>query len=215
MTRPRPATNSRHCSPSVEEVSGPTHPDTLTARADLARFTGEAGDPAAARDQYTALLPIREEVSGPTHPDTLSARADLARFTGEAGDPAAARDQYTALLPIREEVSRTHGTPTPSPPGRISPASPGRRVTRSRPATSTRRCSPPVEEVSGPRHPDTLSARADLARFTGAAGDPVAARDQYTALLPTLRRSLGPTHPDTLAARADLAHWTALASGSE
>ena len=56
-----------------EEVFGPTHPDTLTTRANLARFTGEAGDPAAARDQFGELLPIREEVSGPTHPDTLSA----------------------------------------------------------------------------------------------------------------------------------------------
>ena len=88
----------------LDDALGPTHPDTLTARASLARFTGEAGDPAAARDQYTALLPIREEVSGPTHPDTLTARADLARFTGMAGDPAAARDQYTALLPTLEEV---------------------------------------------------------------------------------------------------------------
>ena len=71
----------------------------------VARFTGEAGDPAAARDQYTALLPTMEEVSGPRHPDTLTARAYLAGFIGEAGDPAAARDQYTALLPTMEEVS--------------------------------------------------------------------------------------------------------------
>ena len=60
----------------LDEALGPTHPDTLTARANLARFTGEAGDPAAARDQYTALLPTIEEVPGSTHPDTLTARAE-------------------------------------------------------------------------------------------------------------------------------------------
>ena len=59
----------------------------------LAYFTGQAGDPAAARDQYTALLPTIEEVLGSTHPDTLAARANLAYFTGQAGDPGAARDQ--------------------------------------------------------------------------------------------------------------------------
>ncbi len=66
---------------------------------------GEAGDPAAARDQYAALLPVRERVLGPEHRDTLTTRANLARWTGEAGDAAAARDQLTALLPVRERVS--------------------------------------------------------------------------------------------------------------
>ena len=83
-------------------------------------MTGAAGDPAAARDQYTALLPIREEVLGPRHPATLGDRANLARFTGAAGDPAAARDQYTDLLPTIEEVWEPD-TPPPSAPGRISP----------------------------------------------------------------------------------------------
>src|SRR4029077_15616057 len=73
----------------LDDALGPTHPATLIARTGLARFTGEAGHSAAARDQYTALLPILEEVLGPRHPDTLTARANLADFTGEAGDPAA------------------------------------------------------------------------------------------------------------------------------
>jgi hypothetical protein len=68
-------------------VSGPEHPATLTARAHLARWTGEVGDAAAARDRYAALLPIRERVSGPEHPYTLAVRGSLAYWTGEAGDP--------------------------------------------------------------------------------------------------------------------------------
>ena len=63
---------------------GPGHPDTLTARANLARWTGEAGDPAAARDQYAALLPAIERVCGPEHPATLTARANLAYWTRQA-----------------------------------------------------------------------------------------------------------------------------------
>src|SRR5664280_2351141 len=68
----------------LERVSDPAHPNTLTARTSLAYWTGEAGDPAAARDAYAALLPIRERVSGPEHPDTLAARANLARWTRQA-----------------------------------------------------------------------------------------------------------------------------------
>jgi hypothetical protein len=67
-------------------VSGPEHPETLTTRANLAHWTGEAGDAAGARDQHAALLPIQERVLGPDHPDTLAVRADLAHWIAQAGD---------------------------------------------------------------------------------------------------------------------------------
>ena len=65
-------------------MQGPEHPDTLTTRASLARWTGEAGDAAGARDQCAALLPVRERVLGPEHPDTLATRNNLAHWTEEA-----------------------------------------------------------------------------------------------------------------------------------
>jgi hypothetical protein len=70
------------------EDHGPEHPSTLTARAYLAYWTGQAGDAAGARDQLAALLPIRERVLGPEHPETLIARSNLASWTGKAGDAA-------------------------------------------------------------------------------------------------------------------------------
>jgi hypothetical protein len=59
----------------MERVSGAEHPHTLDVRARLAYWTGWTGDPAAARDQYAALLPVSEHISGAEHPDTLSTRA--------------------------------------------------------------------------------------------------------------------------------------------
>ena len=67
-------------------VRGQEHPETLTDRANLANWTGYAGDPAAARDQLAALIPVRERMSGPDHPETLAARGNLAYWTGQAGD---------------------------------------------------------------------------------------------------------------------------------
>jgi Tetratricopeptide repeat len=86
------------------DAYGPEHLDTLTARHELASWTGEAGDAAGARDQFAALLPISERIVGPEHPDTLSARANLAYWTGEAGDAAGARDQAAALLSVVERI---------------------------------------------------------------------------------------------------------------
>ena len=68
-----------------DDAYGAEHRGTLAARAELARWTGEAGDPAAARDQYAALLPVFERVLGPEHPDTLTARGTSPAGPGRRG----------------------------------------------------------------------------------------------------------------------------------
>jgi hypothetical protein len=190
-----------------DDAHGGKHPDTLTARTHLAHWTGEAGDAAAARDQFAALLPIEERVLGPEHPEVLMTRHNLARWTGEAGDAAAARDEFAALLPVRERVL-----------GREDPYS---LTTRSMLARWTGQAGdaagardqyaallPIREQVMGPDHPEALMTRHNLAYNTGAAGDAAGARDQFAALLPIAERVMGPEHPDTLRTRANLARWT-------
>jgi hypothetical protein len=93
-----------------DDAYGAEHRDTLGARHQLSRWTGPAGDVAAARDQYAAQLPVLERVLGPEHPDTLAVHSNLAYFPGAAGDAAAARDQSAALLP-RARAGPRSGTP--------------------------------------------------------------------------------------------------------
>ena len=69
------------------------------------------------------------------------------------------------------------------------------------------------KRVSGAEHPTTLVDRHNLAYWTGVAGDPAAARDQFAALLPVLERVLGAEHPTTLSARQNLAHWISRVDG--
>ena len=186
---------------------GPEHPDTLTARHNLARWTGEAGDAAAARDQFAALLPVRERVLGPEHPDTLTARGNLAYWTGEAGDAAAARDQFAALLPVRERVLGPEHPDTLAARARSRPLDRGGGGCGRGPRPA-RRAAAGTRAGAGPRAPAHPDHPANLARWTGEAGDPAAARDQFAALLPVLERVLGPEHPDTLTTRHSLADWT-------
>jgi hypothetical protein len=191
----------------LEQSRGAEHPDTLTARGNLAHWTGMTGDAAGARDQYAALLPVRERVLGPEHPDTLAAHENLAAWTGHAGDMAGARDQYAELLPVVERV--------------LGPEHPLALRTRANLADFTGTAGdaagardqtaallPTYERVLGPEHPDTLSARANLAAFTGEAGDAASARDQLAELLPIEERVVGPESPATLAHRATLARFT-------
>jgi hypothetical protein len=51
-----PATSSPPCCPSANLSRAPEHPDTLTTRANLAAWTGQAGDAAANRGQLAALV---------------------------------------------------------------------------------------------------------------------------------------------------------------
>lgn len=64
------------------------------------------------------------------------------------------------------------------------------------------------EDRLGPRHPDTLAARHQLAYFTGEAGNPHAAAARFATLAADAAAVLGADHPDTLAARHQLAYFT-------
>jgi hypothetical protein len=59
----------------------------------------------------------------------------------------------------------------------------------------------------GPDHPETLIARANLARWLGEAGQPAQAAEQLRGLLPDFLRILGSDHPHTLTARTHLDYW--------
>ena len=175
-------------------AAGPEHPGALATRSELAYSVGQAGDAAAARDQFAALLPVSERVLGPEHPDTLAARASLAYWIGQAGDAAAARDQFAALLPVSERV--------------LGPEHPDTLINRHNLANFAGYAGDAAaardqfaallrirEHVFGADSPDTLVARFNLAYWTGRAGDAAAARDQFAAAAPRPRAHIWPGPP--------------------
>jgi Tetratricopeptide repeat len=76
----------------------------LESRSNLATWTGRAGDPVSARDQFANLVPLCQQALGREHPGTLETRGNLAEWTGLAGDPEAARDQFAELEPLYRRV---------------------------------------------------------------------------------------------------------------
>ena len=189
------------------DAYGPSHQETLTARHNLAVWTGVAGDPAGARDQLAALLPVRERIQGPEHRETLSTRNQLTRWIGDAGDAAGARDQAAAMLPVCERFLGPEDRETLTARSQLARWT-GEAGDAAGARDQAAALLPVRERIHGPEHPATLFARMNLARWTGEAGDPAGARDQYAALLSIRERVLGPEHPDTLSTRRDLATWT-------
>ena len=169
---PRPEISSGEYLTHGNGSSARSTRSTLAARRELAHWTGEAGDPAAARDQFAELLPVLERVLGPEHPDTLAARANLARWTGQAGDPAAARDQFAALLPVRERVLGPEHPDTLTARARPRPldrggGGPGRRPGPVRRAAARARAGP---RPGAPGHPGRPARPRLLDRGGGGPG---------------------------------------------
>jgi len=137
----------------------------LTELTRQARSTGEAGNPAGARDQLAALLPTYERVRGAEHPDTLATRAGLAAWTGRAGDPAGARDQLAALLPIEERVLGTEHPDTLTARGALAYWT-GKAGDPAGARDQLAALLPIRKRVLGARHPDTRATRGGLAFWT-------------------------------------------------
>ncbi|WP_055618354.1 tetratricopeptide repeat protein, partial [Streptomyces phaeochromogenes] len=185
---------------------GRDHPDTLTARHNLARYRGVVGDVQGAVDEFATLLIDRIRVLGPDHPDTLSTRHNLARWRGVVGDVQGAVDELAALLIDQIRVL-----------GPDHPSTLSTRHNLARWRGEAGEVHGAVDEftallidrvrVLGPDHPDTLSTRHNLAWWRGKVGDVQGAIDEFAALLIDRVRVLGPDHPDTLSTRHNLARW--------
>ena len=152
-----------------ERVLGPDHPDTLTARNDLAEAYQAAGRAAEAIPLHERTLADSERVLGPDHPDTLTSRNNLALAYWDAGRAAEAIPLHQRTLADSERVlgpdhpdtltSRNNLALAYEDAGRAAEAIPLHQRTLA-----------DSERVLGPDHPDTLTSRNNLAAAYVAAG---------------------------------------------
>ncbi|MGY4769769.1 exopolysaccharide biosynthesis polyprenyl glycosylphosphotransferase (plasmid) [Kribbella sp. CWNU-51] len=151
---------------AVEQIStaqlGSDDPTVLMARARVARWLGQSGDLAGARDLFTQLLPAQERTLGSEHPETLSASAGLAMFTGWAGDPAAARDLFIQLLPAQERALGSEHPDTLSVRAGLALFT-GRAGDPAGARDLLRHLLPVQERVLGEDHAETMRTLANLA----------------------------------------------------
>ncbi|WTQ33299.1 tetratricopeptide repeat protein [Streptomyces virginiae] len=194
----------QHLTEPTRHHLGEDHPDTLTARGNLAIWRGEAGDVAGAAAAFADLLADQVRVLGPDHPDTLTTRNNLAIWRGRAGDAAGAAASFTDLL---ADQARVFG---PDHPDTLATRNNfaiwrGEAGDAAGAADAFADLLEHVVRVLGPDHPGTLATRNNLAGWRGRAGDAAGAAASFTDLLADQVRVLGPDHPGTLATRNNLA----------
>ena len=186
----------KDCDYSQERVLGSDHPDTLTARNNLAGAYEDVGRFGEAIELYKRVLDDRVRVLGSDHPDTLTTRNNLAGAYDSAGRFGEAIELFEQVLFERERV--------------LGPDHPDTLTTRNNLAVayhSVGRFGEAIElfervladrvRVLGPDHPDTLNARDNLALAYDSAGHLAEAIDAWEELLPDCQRVLGLEHPLT------------------
>ena len=187
-----------------ERVLGPDHPDTLTARNNLANAYRAVGRADEAITLHEQTLADRERVQGPDHPDTLSSRNNLANAylaAGRADEAFALREQ---TLADRERVQGPDHPDTLT--ARDNLAAAYQYMGRTDEAiTLHEQTLADRERVQGPDHPDTLTSLSNLANAYREAGRTDEAITLTKQTLADRERVLGPNHPKTLFSRNNLA----------
>uniref|UniRef100_A0AAU2A2T5 Tetratricopeptide repeat protein n=1 Tax=Streptomyces sp. NBC_00093 TaxID=2975649 RepID=A0AAU2A2T5_9ACTN len=192
---------------------GENHPDTLTARHDIARYLGEAGKHHDAVRILDQVVADRGRVLGADHEHTLVTRSSRARFLRETGDVQGALVGLREVLPdqervlgvdhldvllTRQELARTLGRA-----GQVADA-----------LTHMAQVQADQERVLGHSHPQVLSTRYERAVLTGQIGDAAEAVRQLKGIVADQERVLGP-HSRTLSTRHQLGKFLAEAGNLE
>ena len=146
------------------QLHGPDHPDTLTARHNLALSYSDAGRVQEALDLREQVLADHERLLGPHHPDTLTARHNLASSYSAAGRVQEALDLREQVLADRERLLGPHHPDTLT--ARSNLASSYSAAGRVQEALDlSEQVLADHERLLGPHHPDTLTARNNLAEI--------------------------------------------------
>jgi tetratricopeptide (TPR) repeat protein len=196
------------------ELLGSEHPDTLTARANLAAayaFDGRIADAIALEERVVA---DGERLLGPEHPDTLTARGNLASSYRSVGRTAEAIALQELVLVGRDRLLGAEHPDTVRARSNLAASywSAGRTAEA---IALQERVLAESERLLGPEHPETLRAQGNLAGSYSSAGRTAEAVALQERVLADSERLLGPEHPDTLRALGNLAlsYWSAGRTG--
>jgi len=188
-----------------EQVLGPDHPDTLSARNSLAAAYQAAGRAAEAIPLYEQSLAACERLLGADHPRTLNSRSSLAVAYLGAGRLEEAIPLLEGTLAGRERV--------------LGPDHPDTVNSRHNLATAYRDAGRVVEVIPlaekilagreralGFGHPDTLTSQNNLAAAYRDAGWVAEAIPLFEQTMADQERVLGAEHLSTLTTRHNLAN---------
>ncbi|WP_328978415.1 tetratricopeptide repeat protein [Streptomyces canus] len=194
----------QHAATNSERLLGEDHPDTLTARNNLAASYGQAGRIDEAIGLLERVVVDHERVLGEDQPDTLTSRGNLAASYRQAGRIDEAIGLLKRVIAECERVLGEDHPHTLTARGHLAVSY--RQAGRIDEAIGLlKRVIADDERVLGADHPDTLTSRGHLAVFYRQAGRIDEAVGLLERVVADQERVLGADHPHALTARNNLA----------
>jgi tetratricopeptide (TPR) repeat protein len=187
---------------------GPTHPDTLATRHNLAHIVQARGDLGTAEAEYRDILGKRAQALGAEHAATLTTRHNLAQVVRDEGQWADAETEFRTVLDIRDRVLGSGHRDTLATRHNLAHTL---QLLGDLPGAQDELLSVLTARtaVLGPDHPSTLATRGNIAHVLRDQGRLDDAESEYRILLAIRTRVLGAEHPDTLDTRYHLARTMA------
>ncbi|WP_328978413.1 tetratricopeptide repeat protein [Streptomyces canus] len=194
----------QHMTTSSERLLGDDHPDTLTARGNLATSYQQAGRTSEAIELLEQVVADSQRLRGDDHPETLTARGNLASSYRRAGRTSEAIGLLEQVVADCERLLGEDHPTTLTARGNL--ASSYWQAGRTREAiVIEERVVANCERLLGDDHPSTLLARANLATSYQQAGRTSEAIELLEQVVADSQRLRGDDHPETLTARGNLA----------
>jgi hypothetical protein len=188
-------------------LSGPEHPDTMTAMLNLASTLWAQGELKEARKLQEQVLEALRRLLGAEHPATLTAMNNLAQTLKAQGELKEARKLQEQVLEARRRRLGPEHPDTLTAMGNLALTLKAQGELK-----EARKLQEQVldalRRLLGPEHPDTLAAMINLAATLHAQGELQAARALEEQALEVRRRRLGNRHPNTTIAAWN--HWLTL-----
>ncbi|WP_219518997.1 serine/threonine-protein kinase [Nonomuraea ceibae] len=191
--------------PTLRQVLGDDHPDTLATRANLAAVLADDGRTDEAAAHLREIVSAAARVLGPHHPQTLTARANLAVALRAAGRLAEAERELSVVLPtLRQVLGDDHPDTLATRANLAAVLADDGRTDEA--AAHLREIVSAAARVLGPHHPQTLTARANLAAALTGSEQTAAAETELSEVVRARQRTLGWAHPDTLRVSVNLGY---------
>ena len=154
-----------------KQVLGLNHPDTLDTRHNIAAWTGRAGKPREALRLSQELLPDQRRFLGRDDPNTLRNRSNIAFWTGRVGKPAQALRVFKELLSDQERVLKEPNHSDILDTRHNIALWTGEAGQRPEALRLFEELVSDQERALGPKHPDTLDTRQQIAILRKQLGD--------------------------------------------
>jgi hypothetical protein len=190
----------------LSEQLDPDDDAMVSTRENLAAWTGDAGDPRAARDLLKKYLAVRQRISGDKHEKTILTRGRIAYYTAKVGELTAASEQYSVLLNFcRDKFGPKHETTLKT--WRDYARFTGEAGHPTQACDELEKLLAISKDELGDTDENTIAVAENLARFSGESGRPAQAQKQYEDVLP-LRKDQSGLSPNTLITMSNLAYFT-------